>query len=237
MARFVYPDWLSTSGFVVIVVGVCACGVWAVYTAQRSQGLEAARRWAGWAGCVCLATLAATAVLAETGFLRSLEGSYALGIYPGVANVCAVALACSSLGARVARAVPLWALVAFQGFRLPLELILHSWYRQGTLPVQLTFEGRNFDICTGCLALLVGWGLRHRWWGWQWAAAFNLFGFLLLCQVMRIALGSAPWPLRTFPEDQLVLLMFYAPYTWILPCAVSAALLGHLLTLRAILVR
>jgi hypothetical protein len=34
--------------------------------------------------------------------------------------------------------LPLPALVAFQGFRLPLELVLHSWVAQGVIPSTMT---------------------------------------------------------------------------------------------------
>jgi hypothetical protein len=33
------------------------------------------------------------------------------------------------------RGVPLWALVGFQIFRLPLELLMHRAYVEGLLPV------------------------------------------------------------------------------------------------------
>src|SRR5262245_22129286 len=58
----------------------------------------------------------------------------------------ALRLAFSTVGARLARYIPLWALVGVQGFRYPLELSMHSMAEQGIMPVQMSYSGRNFDI-------------------------------------------------------------------------------------------
>ena len=54
---------------------------------------------------------------------------------------------------RPANHVPLWILVAVQGFRLPLELAMHRLYERGIMPEQMSYSGRNFDIVTGATAL------------------------------------------------------------------------------------
>jgi hypothetical protein len=140
------------------------------------------------------------------------------------------------LGRRLALKLPIAALVGFHAFRLPLELVLHRWHAEGVLPVQMTYVGHNFDIISGILALPVA-GLLlwakpvsrlHRW----LVLGFNLVGFALLMTVMSIAVRSAPLPLRTYMNDPPVLLLFYAPYTWILPVCVAGALFGHLLVFR-----
>ena len=51
--------------------------------------------------------------------------------------------------------LPLWVLVAVQGFRLPLELAMHEMYERGVMPVQMSYEGSNYDILTGITALIV----------------------------------------------------------------------------------
>jgi hypothetical protein len=47
-------------------------------------------------------------------------------------------LAISPVGRRLATTLPLAALVGFQAFRLPLELVLHAWAAQGTIPGTMT---------------------------------------------------------------------------------------------------
>ena len=55
------------------------------------------------------------------------------------------------------RALPTWGLVAFQAFRAPLEFTLYALHREGLVPAQLTFTGRNFDVLVGLTAPLVAW--------------------------------------------------------------------------------
>src|SRR5690348_17101392 len=55
-----------------------------------------------------------------------------------------VALAFSSLGRALATGLPLVALVGFQGFRLPLELVMHRAADEGVMPAEMSFGGYNF---------------------------------------------------------------------------------------------
>src|SRR5260370_19768582 len=50
---------------------------------------------------------------------------------------------------------PQW-LIYLQSFRILVEIAIWLLVRNGILPVQMSFEGRNFDILTGLLALPVG---------------------------------------------------------------------------------
>ena len=70
-------------------------------------------------------------------------------------------LAMSKLGRRVASATPWAVLVGYMAYRLPLELILNRLNAEGSLPVQMTFHGLNYDIVTGATALpLTVWAVR-----------------------------------------------------------------------------
>lgn len=180
------------------------------------------------------ACLGLTSVLAVSGVFARLAGSPAVMAYLAVCNMVVIGLAVSAVGRRFAEAIPIAALVGIQAFRLPLELVLHSWYEQGTLPVQMTFSGANWDIITGSLGLLVGLVLTRAELRWQWrlTALFNVVGFGLLMRVMWIAGRSLPSPFRTFAEDPPVLLPFFVPYTWIVPICVSGALFVHLVVGR-----
>lgn len=178
--------------------------------------------------------LVLSALAAETGFLASLSQSPAIMLYLGGSNLIVLTLALSPVGARLAQSVPIHWLVLFQGFRLPLELVLHAWYEQGSLPVQMTYQGANFDIVTGILALAIGplmprLNSQARYWA---TAAFTLVGLGLLFNVGQIAVRSTPSPLRTFLNDPPVLLAFHAPFTWIVPVCVSGALFGHVVAIR-----
>lgn len=233
----VRPSLISTLAFVAIVVAVALtfpAAIW--FGTLRSQGPARARVMALRACGATLAVLAVSAALAGSGVLASAPRGVGVLAYIIACNAGAVALACSSLGQRVALSLPLYALVGFQVFRLPLELVLHRWYMEGVLPVQMTYAGRNFDVLTGLLALAIAplmyLGKLARRAAW----AFNLIGTALLVNVASIAVRSSPVPFRTYANEPPVLLALHAPFTWIVPVCVAGALFGHLVTFRRLLV-
>jgi hypothetical protein len=130
---------------------------------------------------------------------------------------CAVALAFLRPGKWLS-ALPVWALIGFQAFRLPLEFILHEWAKQGTVPTTMTWTGSNFDIITGIMALVFA-PLSVR--SVRAAQIFNALGFVLLLNVMRV--GATQPPLQ---------LLMHLPYAWIGSVCVTGALAGHLILFR-----
>jgi hypothetical protein len=143
----------------------------------------------------------------------------------------------SRVGGRFAAHLPIAAIVGVQVFRLPLELVLHRWYEEGVIPIQMTFMGSNFDIVSGILGGVVG------WLAWKGKAsvglvwAYTLLGLMLLLVVMTIAVMSAPVPVRQFWNEPAVQLPLHAPYSWIVSVCVAGALFWHLVALRWLLAR
>ena len=139
-------------------------------------------------------------------------------------------LALSPVGRQFAAQVPLAALVGFQAFRLPLELVLHSWVAQGTIPGTMTWTGQNWDIISGLTALVcASFATRHR----AAARIANIVGFALLLNVMRVAILSSPVPFGWGQQPPL-LLALHLPYALIGPVCVGGALFGHLVLTRAL---
>lgn len=139
----------------------------------------------------------------------------------------------SNFGGRMATALPLGAWVGLQAFRLPLELVLHEWARQGTIPGTMTWTGQNWDIVAGTVALLAApFATRRR--GIAWGA--NLVGLALLLNVMRVAILSSPFPFGWGQQPPL-LLAWHLPYALIGPVCVGGALFGHIVLTRALLRR
>jgi len=146
-------------------------------------------------------------------------------------NVFAIALALSPVGGWFSRSLPIAALVGFQAFRLPLELVLHDWASTGVIPQTMTWTGQNFDIIAGIAALAAAMiAGRSVVVGW----AFNLFAFALLVNVIRVVALSSPLPFA-WPLAQPLQLPFHLPYALIVPGAVGAALAGHVVLTRALL--
>ncbi len=232
----VAPSTGSTLAFLGVVAFIFGCFVSAFAWVWRGD----AARWR----VTILAALGlgswmlVTAAGATSGAIAALAGSPKLMLYLVLTNGLALALVLSPVGLRLARGVPIAAIIGFQAFRLPLELVLHQWYNEGVIPIQMTYAGHNFDIVSG-LGALVAAGLLcaplsttlKRTIAW----CFTLLGTGLLLTVMSIAARSTPSPLRTYLNDPPVLLVFHAPYTWIVPICVAGALCGHGLAFRWLL--
>lgn len=228
MPVFVPASPLSQVVFLVIVGGVIASfltGVSVAYgghpsSARRVTGMTALGL-TGWLGLVVLAV--------GSGWIARLP----LGGFPvffGGVLVVSAGVALSPLGARLAT-LPLGALVAFQTFRLPLELVLHTWAAQGTIPETMTWSGQNWDIVSGVVALAIApWAGRSR--ALAWTA--NLVGAGLLLNVMRVAAMSSPVPFGWGVTPPL-LLAWYLPYALVGPVCVGGALAGHIVLTRALL--
>jgi hypothetical protein len=155
-----------------------------------------------------------------------------------VAIVLSLALALriglSGTGGRIAAGVPLAMLVGVQGFRLPLELLMHRAYGEGLMPVQMSYSGRNFDIVTGITALVLAaalWLAPQRV-SLRWVMVWNALGFGLLMNVLTIALLSAPTPLRVFMNEPANVWIAQAPFVWLPAVFVLAALAGHVVIFR-----
>ena len=143
----------------------------------------------------------------------------------------AIALARSRFGERLLLGLPLWALVGFQGFRLPLELVLHQAALDGTMPIEMSYSGYNFDILTGASAWLVGAGLAFGWLGTRTALIWNTFGLLLLCNIIGIAVAATPL-FRAFGPEHLNVWIAHPPYVLLPTVLVMAALFVHVLVFR-----
>lgn len=237
----VQPSAASTAAFVAVVAAVAVMVVLGTRAAWQRLGEPpaATRRATAIAAVAVLAWLVLTAAASASGVLERSGPPPPAMLFMAGCNLVAVVVACSRLGARWVDGLPVAALVGFHAFRLPLELVLHRWYEEGTLPVQMTYAGRNFDIVTGILAVVVGLWL---WRGRPSPAAtrvavglFTLVGLGLLLTVATIAVLSSPFPFRVFTNEPAVVLVFHVPYVWILPMCVAPALAGHILGLRWLL--
>ncbi len=161
--------------------------------------------------------LSASTLLARTGFLSDFTSRP-----PRFVVVLLVPMALTVLllvGRRtkeVLKQVPPAALIALQAFRIPVELLLWRLYAEDALPVQMTFEGLNWDVLTGLSAPLFAWlcfrgGKVRRTLVWVW----NLGGLLLLINIVFIALTSTPTPIRLFMNEPANTIVTQVPFVWL----------------------
>lgn len=217
--------------FLGIVGSVIAAFLAAVGHAYRTEPAHA-KRVTTLAGVLTAAWLGLTWVVVDTGMLARLPFS-GLPFFFGTIAVVSLAVGLSPLGGRLAAHVPLAALLAFQGFRLPLELVLHRWVADGTIPATMSWQGQNWDILSGVIALAVApFARRSR--AVAWVA--NGVGLLLLLNVGRVAVMSSPLPFA-WPVQPPLLLALHLPYALIGPVCVAGAMAGHVVLTRALLPR
>ena len=218
--HFTEPGFLSLAVFCCILIFVVCAFAWA---ARSTRIIAGGLAWLSLLSCVI-----------ATGIIQDSPMPRLMIFFTGI-NIVSVLFALSPAGKRLSLSIPIFALVAFQVFRLPLELVLHSWAEQGTIPSTMTWTGMNFDIISGIVALVsLPFVKKNEKLAW----IPNIVGFGLLINVMRVAVFSSPLPFA-WPLDQLggqpLQLAFHFPYLLIIPVCIGGALIGHIVLTRALL--
>lgn len=142
-------------------------------------------------------------------------------------------LSFTQTGKAVLQAAPLHWLVFFQAFRIGVELWFWYAYKTAVFPRIMTFEGANFDIIAGLLAIIAGVLIlklpRHAR---AIGTVFNIAGILILLNTLRAAALSMPSSVQQYPFDERLLLLG-RPYFIYLPGILVVLALGlHILSLR-----
>lgn len=129
--------------------------------------------------------------------------------------------------------VPTTWLLGFQTFRVGVEIFLWLLFTSAIVPVQMTFEGRNWDILTGLSAPLMIW-LWHKKPQWQrpLVLLWNVLGLALLINIVGISILSMPTAFQVFTQTPANTFVASFPFVWLPSFLVPLALLGHCLSLR-----
>jgi len=147
-------------------------------------------------------------------------------------------IAFSKTGTQLLQTVPSHWLVFMQSFRIIVELLLLFAFIAGKLPVQMTFEGRNFDVITGLLALPVGYLVaRKKRYAPKLAIAFNIIGILLLLNILVIAVLSMPTSIRYFMNEPSNTLVGQFPFILLPGVLVPIAYTMHIFSLRQLIAK
>jgi hypothetical protein len=200
----------------------------------RRAGLSQRVAWLTAAFALCW--LAFTAALAHLGVLAQWSARP-----PRVAWLPATLFALIILASRtryarevIANTPPAWP-VALQTFRVIVELCLFALHQDGRAPIQVTFEGRNFDLLAGATAPLVAWMIhtRGRLPGVRLVVlAWNLAGLGLLANVVFTAATSVPGPMQLdWPGGSFEAIASW-PIVWIPAFLAPMAVFLHVVSLR-----
>jgi len=127
--------------------------------------------------------------------------------------------------------IPLKTLTYLQVFRVFVEILLWALFVENLLPIQMTFEGRNFDIISGLTAPLAAMFLLRSKWG---LALWNIMCLGLLINIVTVAILSMPGPLRSFFNEPSNTIVATFPFILLPGMLVPLAYGLSLLSLRQI---
>jgi len=120
--------------------------------------------------------------------------------------------------------------------RIPVEMVLFWLYIYKTVPVLMTFEGRNFDILSGLTAPFIYYfGFIKKQLNRTILLIWNFVCLGLLINIVVTAVLSAPLPFQKLAFEQPNIAVLYFPYNWLPSCVVPLVLLSHLASIRKLL--
>jgi hypothetical protein len=106
-------------------------------------------------------------------------------------------------------------LIYLQSFRIFVEILLWMLYLENELPIQMTFEGRNFDVLAGLTAVVVAFLLQRKIIGKRFIYVWNIFSLILLTNIVTIAILSTPVPFRVFMNEPANTIVTTFPFVWL----------------------
>ena len=210
-------------------------------TALKNTGWEKtqSRKILNWTILLISVWTAVLLVLSYTGFFGNFEKfppRPALALLIPLPIMLIVAF--SRKGTQLLQSVPPQWMVWMQSFRIAVELLLLLAFLKNRLPVQMTFEGMNFDILSGLFALPVGYFLaKRKSYATRLAVVYNVAGFLLLLNILVIAVLSMPTPFRYFMNEPSNTLVAEFPFILLPGILVPIAYTMHIFSLRQLLSR
>jgi hypothetical protein len=221
---------LVRCGIPAIALVLAALFVLAVFVAEGRAGVAPAlrRRHTAFAALGMAGWLVFVAALALSGALARFDVKPPpMMLWFAATFLLPFGVAVSPFGRRLAVALPFGALVGFQAFRLPLELVMHRAATDGLMPNVMTYTGYNFDILSGVTALLLGIGFLLGNVPRILVVVWNALGSLLLAVIVGVAIAATPI-FKAFGDAQVNVWVTRFPYAW-MSVMVGSALFGHLL--------
>jgi hypothetical protein len=217
-----------------IAIALSALFVFAVWTIESDSAPDVRRRRTFLSALGMALWLAGVVALALSGLLGRFDlRPPPMAVWFALTLLVPLAVALSPFGRRLALALPFTALVGFQAFRLPLELLMHQAAEDGNMPWVMSYSGYNFDIVTGATALVLGVALSRANVPRAVIAAWNVLGLVLLAVIGSVAFAASPI-FQAFGPENVNTWVTKSPYST-MSIMVGAALFGHVLVFRKLL--
>lgn len=133
--------------------------------------------------------------------------------------------------------VPETWLTYLQVFRVPVEIFLWLLFLDGTTPIQMTFEGRNFDILAGLTAPIIAYLYQTNRIGDKALIIWNIASLGLLLNIIGIAIMSFPTIFRVFMNEPSNTAVAHFPLILLPAFLVMIAYTFHIFSLRKLLTK
>ncbi|MFN0141193.1 MAG: hypothetical protein ACKVQW_14025 [Pyrinomonadaceae bacterium] len=174
------------------------------------------------------------AVIGIGGFYQRTEGVMPprLALYAVLPALLLIAAYFVFFSKELVEKLPLKLLTLLHVIRIPVELVLYSLFVQGAIPEVMTFAGRNYDILSGILAVVVYLAaFRNGAVNRKILIAYNILGLILLANIVTTAVLSLPTPMQQLAFEQPNRAVLYFPYVWLPSFIVPTVLFSHLAAL------
>lgn len=229
-----------------ILTGVAFIGVTLIFYGLAFRQLAKALTLSGWTQpkqdrirrgtlMVLLAWTGILAILSITGYAGNFDifpaNAAPIILIPLVGTLFVVF---SQRARHLLPLVPEKSIIYLQTFRFFVEILLWLLFIQNLVPVQMTFEGRNFDILVAITAPFAAWLLAGRKWG---LIIWNILGLCLLINIVSIALLSMPTPFRVFDNEPVNTVVLKWPFILLPGLLVPLAYILHFMSLRQLALR
>jgi hypothetical protein len=175
------------------------------------------------------------------GFSRLYLDGYAepprfpLLVLPPILGI--IALIASPKGKEFMKRADIAQLTLIHSIRVPVEIILYILCMLKLIPIDMTFEGRNFDILAGLTAPIMYVLYTRKKIS---PVVLNIWNFLalgLLINIIVTAIFSVATPLQRFGFDQPNIAVAYFPYVWLPSVVVPIVMLSHIISIRSLSVQ
>jgi len=180
--------------------------------------------------------LISTAILAYSGYFLDFQSTPPKILVILIPAALAVTYTSNSEWViKLIEVIPKSWLIYIQSFRILMEIFLFLMLLKNIIPIQMTFEGKNFDILIGISAAPIAYYCSIKKFPKIIALLWNIAGILLVTNVFLIAILSSPGPLRKFFTEPPNTIIAYFPFIWIPAIIVPFAYLAHILSIKQIL--
>ena len=172
------------------------------------------------------------AILALNGFFQNFDvlppRTFAFGPLPFFILTIGYLIFCRKFLAEL----PLTVLTWIHVIRIPVEVVLLWLSHAGLVPVEMTFEGRNFDILSGISAPIVCFlAFRNGRVNRPLLIVWNVAALALLTNIVTIAVLAFPSPFQMVGMNQPNIGVTYFPFIWLPAVVVPIVFFCHVASL------